>query len=702
MSLFKRHDVFGGFAGPTTSVPPATGTAPPVSSPARFVSSPVRSRTWSGRSRRCLLVVLLAGLVAVPSLAVAQEPGDSANGNADSVAEDEGGGQSERVTCEEAGAQFFLLCKAYDLIKEYYFEVLADEDLATAAAEGIKEAELTARTDGTMPACALPAPEFEQVCVGIDATSDTAGAIWAAAMGMVASLDDEFAFLLSPEQYSAFLARNEARSQYEGIGVRLGLLDGVSPCLRLSTTCRLTVADVMPDSPAEQAGLLVGDIILELDGLVPTGEGCGLADLRSLSVGTQVSVTLERNGEVQRSVIEADLIEVPAVISRIIDGTIGYLSLASFGMSDDVAFAEHLQRLIDGGVESLVIDLQNNPGGFLAPLINIAGYFVDDDDVVFQEHRRGQVTQQRADKKRENPDASGLPVVVLVDDNTASASEVLLLALREHRQAEIVGVRTYGKVTEQVTIVLSSDDDKVHGVMRLPIATWSGPTGTTAVRGVRPDVAVEFWECSHPLGMARQAAAATGLKGGAIFADVGLGPSPERSEAIWALADGGVLQDTECEPGLFCPGMAVPRWVVAVWLARAIDGADPARVPTSRFEDVNASLWWAAHVERLAALGVTVECGQRPTRFCPDQTLTRGEAAMLIQQAFKVPAALPAGFEDVTDRSVAAAASALLKAGITRGCSSDPLRFCPDEVINHAQMAVLLHRANAYKAAASS
>lgn len=154
----------------------------------------------------------------------------------------------------------------------------------------------------------------------------------------------------------------------------------------------------------------------------------------------------------------------------------------------------------------------------------------------------------------------------------------------------------------------------------------------------------------------------------------------------------GVFSGTDCSPGRFCPTESLPRWMMAVWLVRILDGADPPAI-SSRFEDVGGSQWWAGHVERLAELGVTVGCGQRPLRFCPDQPVSRAQMASFLTRAFDLPAGADASFADVSsDNAHRASIGALAAAGVTLGCRTGPMRFCPEGSTTRAQMASFLHR----------
>ena len=228
------------------------------------------------------------------------------------------------------------------------------------------------------------------------------------------------------------------------------------------------------------------------------------------------------------------------------------------------------------------------------------------------------------------------------------------------------------------------------GGAQVTVFKWLGPDGASAAGGIEPDMELDLSGCRHPIGLARQLAAAAGLPG-ALPADID--PDGWRYDAVSALTDDGVLAGTECAPGLFCPGDPVPRWLVAVWLVRVVDGQDPKPVRSSRFADVDAGHWWAAHVERLAELGVTAGCASDPAEFCPDDPVTRAQMATFLSRAFGLNPAVPQGFVDTGGSIHEADIDALFRAGITGGCSTEPLRFCPQQDTTRAQMALFLERA---------
>ena len=175
------------------------------------------------------------------------------------------------------------------------------------------------------------------------------------------------------------------------------------------------------------------------------------------------------------------------------------------------------------------------------------------------------------------------------------------------------------------------------------------------------------------------------------FTDVGTGDV--HAPAISALAGEDVFTDTGCGEGLFCPHEPLPRWVMAVWMIRLLDTADPATVGRSRFADVGRGRWWIRYAEQLSDRGITAGCATDPPRYCPDNFVTRAQMASFLVRALDLPAASPAGFTDTAGNVHAANIDALAAAGITLGCSTDPLRYCPDQPVTRAQMASFLHRA---------
>ena len=173
-------------------------------------------------------------------------------------------------------------------------------------------------------------------------------------------------------------------------------------------------------------------------------------------------------------------------------------------------------------------------------------------------------------------------------------------------------------------------------------------------------------------------------------------PGNSHYEAITTLAGGAVFEGTECESNQFCPDDGITRRHFAVWLVRALEDAEPVvtQEDMSRFEDVDADEPEAPYIVRMAELGVTKGCSANPPLYCPDQFVSRAQMASFLVRAFEMPPAERAGFEDVGEGDTHAdAIDRLASVGVTKGCSADPLLYCPSQMTTRAQMASFLMRA---------
>ena len=182
--------------------------------------------------------------------------------------------------------------------------------------------------------------------------------------------------------------------------------------------------------------------------------------------------------------------------------------------------------------------------------------------------------------------------------------------------------------------------------------------------------------------------------GGSVLADSGFSDLDEAGShrgGVEGLAEMGVLEGTGCAPREFCPGDVLERWVMAVWLVRVLDGADP-ELSSTRFVDVDPDLWWSPYVERLAVLGVTAGCATDPARYCPDASVTRGQMAAFLSRAFGLEPASSFGFTDVEANTHANSINSLAAAGVTVGCATSPARYCPTASVTRGQMATFLGR----------
>ena len=170
-------------------------------------------------------------------------------------------------------------------------------------------------------------------------------------------------------------------------------------------------------------------------------------------------------------------------------------------------------------------------------------------------------------------------------------------------------------------------------------------------------------------------------------------PDSYAAQPIASLVARSVFDGTECAPDTFCPSQSLPRWVMAVWVVRIVDGQDPPE-QRSRFVDIAGDPWWEGHVERFAELGITSGCTANPARFCPDGRVSREQMAVFLTAAFDLPDGPEAGFVDVARHSFfSRAIDSLAHSGITAGCATDPPKYCPTQDVSREQLATLLYRA---------
>jgi carboxyl-terminal processing protease len=247
----------------------------------------------------------------------------------------------------------------------------------------------------------------------------------------------------------------------------------------------------MPDSPAETAGLETGDRIIAVDGEDVTSMDPAL--VRTLKVlgpaGTDVTLTVLREGvedPIDVKITRAHIV-VPTVDSRMLDNGIGYIQLLQFGGNSDTEVHDALSNLLDQGAQGIILDLRDNGGGYFDQSLSIASEFIDTGVICYQEYNDGTRDAFEASKRGI---ATDIPVVLLVNQWSASASEIVAGALQDQNRAELVGVTTFGKGVVQTLVPLSNG-----GTAHITSARWLTPNGTTIQgQGLTPDYVVEMTE----------------------------------------------------------------------------------------------------------------------------------------------------------------------------------------------------------------
>jgi carboxyl-terminal processing protease len=309
--------------------------------------------------------------------------------------------------------------------------------------------------------------------------------------GMIESLDDPYSSYLTPEEYRESL--QGISGQFEGIGAEIGTQtsDGSeSDCATLDTSCQLVVISPLEGSPAQKAGLRAGDVIVAIDGSNVNGLTVDQArDRIRGDKGTEVRLSVVRDGAKPFEIpIVRDVIVQQEVIHRVLDrGAVGYTKLTGFSEHAADVLADEVRKDVDEGRKKLILDLRGNPGGFVTAAKKVASQYIKEGPIFWEE---------RADGTQEPTSATGdgaavdpaISVVVLIDQGSASASEIVAAALQDHERAMLVGQTTFGKGTIQTWEELAGG----NGAMRLTIAKWLSPDKRWIHReGVQPDVAVE-------------------------------------------------------------------------------------------------------------------------------------------------------------------------------------------------------------------
>ena len=318
----------------------------------------------------------------------------------------------------------------------------------------------------------------------VDRTKVVQGAI----RGMIQALGDPYSAYLTSDEYRDTLLG--ISGQFEGIGAEIATegSDGTEGCSPLGSTCRLVVTKPIAGSPADMAGVKVGDVVVLVDGAALDGLTVDAARDRIRGPkGSVVSLTLRRSGAPIQLTITRDVVQTTEVESRVLaDGTVGYIGLAGFSdaAADDVVAA--LKAHLAAGRTKLILDVRGNPGGYVTAARKIASQFIASGPVFWEQDAQGKqvATEALGDGVAT---AAAVDVVVLIDGGSASASEIVAGALQDTGRARLVGQQSFGKGTVQQWQELSGEG----GAFKLTIARWLTPNkrlinGT----GLTPDVVV--------------------------------------------------------------------------------------------------------------------------------------------------------------------------------------------------------------------
>lgn len=296
--------------------------------------------------------------------------------------------------------------------------------------------------------------------------------------GMMDAVGDKQTYYMDPIVYES--ATSELSGEYEGIGA---FVDTEGEYL--------TIISPIEGSPAEAAGLKPGDQIIAIDGVDMTGSTAEQARQKVLGpAGTQVTLTVAREDEAEplEFIIIRAKITIDSVTGKMLENNIAYVDINSFGDKTTAELDAVLDELLPQNPGGIIIDLRNNPGGYLHTSVEVASEFIDEGVILYE---------QFGDGRREVYDALGngrateLPIVVLVNEGSASASEILAGALQDHERAPLIGIQSYGKGSVQQWIPLSAD----QGAARVTIARWLTPDERLIDGiGLTPEYLIELTE----------------------------------------------------------------------------------------------------------------------------------------------------------------------------------------------------------------
>lgn len=292
---------------------------------------------------------------------------------------------------------------------------------------------------------------------------------------MMNSLGDPYSCYYTEEEFSEMLESNSG--EYSGIGAYIS---------QNPDTKDLYISRPMPGSPAEEAGVVADDYIYTVDGEDVTGQDINVVVSKIKGPeGTTVKIGFKHNNEGEIDVIEIErrTIEVKRLESELIDGNIGYIWVYEFEEKTDTQFKAALDKLKDEGIEGLIIDLRDNPGGDLDVVCDMADMFLDEGTIVYTKEKNGGGETRKSDAKCEK-----LPIVILTNGNSASASEIFTGSLKDRGVATVVGTNTFGKGIVQAVYSLTDgtglkiteseyylpNDECIHGV------------------GIAPDIEIEL------------------------------------------------------------------------------------------------------------------------------------------------------------------------------------------------------------------
>jgi len=293
--------------------------------------------------------------------------------------------------------------------------------------------------------------------------------------GLLQSLDPYSAYM-SPEIFNEM--QTETSGEFGGLGIEVSMESGV-----------VKVISPIDDTPASRAGIKAGDYIVKINDVQVQGKSLSEAvDLMRGPVGSGIELTIRRRGERKALTFNVvrEIIQIQSVKADILEKSIGYLRLTSFNENSGKQIEREIKKLEKNkDVKSYILDLRNNPGGLLSQAIRISDFFLDNGEIVSTKSRKPSENRKWFAKKGDL--TNGKVLIVLINYGSASASEIVAGALKDHKRAILLGENSYGKGSVQSIIPLKND-----GAIRLTVAKYYLPSGKSISEvGVSPDIEID-------------------------------------------------------------------------------------------------------------------------------------------------------------------------------------------------------------------
>ena len=304
---------------------------------------------------------------------------------------------------------------------------------------------------------------------------DQAEAMESAINGLLQSLDP-YSSYMNQETFEE--SQSETSGEFGGLGIEVSMEAGV-----------VKVITPMDDTPAARAGIKAGDYIVKINAEQVRGKTLMEAvNLMRGPVGTSIEITVRRRGLKKAKIfkITREIIEIKSVISKLIDNKVGYLRLRAFNQNSSDQLKKEISKIEKNKkLVGYILDLRNNPGGLLTQAIEISDFFLDDGEIVSTKGRKNK--ENRKFFARKGDRIKGKPLIVLINNGSASASEIVAGALQDQKRAVLLGEATFGKGSVQSIIPL-----KNKGALRLTISKYYLPSGKSISEvGVLPDIKIE-------------------------------------------------------------------------------------------------------------------------------------------------------------------------------------------------------------------